>query len=420
MAELQQGLRRVALFDRQRFARLADGLAVALAAALPWSTSAVEILSVLLLVAIIPTLDGSSLRRVLSTPGGGLPVAIFVLALVGMLWAFDATMAERWGGLKSFLKLLFIPLLIIHFSRSERGSWVLIGFVVSCVLLLTVSWAFVMFPGLVQVWQPRIRLGVPVKDYIAQSGEFIFCAFVLAKIALDAWRARRTELAIGLLLLAALFLFNILYISTSRTVLVVIPVLLVLFAYRYLSRRGGIIVLLAAVVAGALSWSLAPLVRTGVTDLVTDIRNYDANDPNLTSGALRIEFWKKSIEFVAAAPVIGHGTGSIRELYRQSAIGKTGAAGAHATNPHNQTFVVAVQFGLVGTALLYAMWLAHLLLFRGPDLLAWTGFVIVVQNIVGSLFNSHISDFTQGWGYVIGVGVAAGMVLKNSAAARPT
>jgi len=29
------------------------------------------------------------------------------------------------------------------------------------------------------------------------------------------------------------------------------------------------------------------------------------------------------------------------------------------------------------------------------------------------LFNSHLFDFTQGWGYVFGVGVAAGMVLKQ-------
>ena len=37
--------------------------------------------------------------------------------------------------------------------------------------------------------------------------------------------------------------------------------------------------------------------------------------------------------------------------------------------------------------------------------MAWIGFVVVAQNVLGSLFNSHISDFTQGWLYVIGVGV---------------
>ena len=61
------------------------------------------------------------------------------------------------------------------------------------------------------------------------------------------------------------------------------------------------------------------------------------------------------------------------------------------------------------------MWLAHLLLFRGSGFVEWIGLVIVVQNIVGSFFNSHLFDFLQGWVYVIGVGVAGGAALKNHA-----
>jgi hypothetical protein len=37
----------------------------------------------------------------------------------------------------------------------------------------------------------------------------------------------------------------------------------------------------------------------------------------------------------------------------------------------------------------------------------------VVQNIVSSLFNSHLFDFTAGWLYVFGVGVVGGMVLRQ-------
>ena len=58
-------------------------------------------------------------------------------------------------------------------------------------------------------------------------------------------------------------------------------------------------------------------------------------------------------------------------------------------------------------------WL-HLLLFRGEGLIAWIGLLVVVQNIFTSLFNSHIFDFHEGWMYVLGVGVAGGMVLRAS------
>jgi hypothetical protein len=111
--------------------------------------------------------------------------------------------------------------------------------------------------------------------------------------------------------------------------------------------------------------------------------------------------------------VFGHGTGSIRALFERAAAGRSGAAGVAADNPHNQTFAVAIQLGLLGAVVLWAMWIAHMLLFRGNGLAEWVGLVIVVQNVVGSLFNSHLFDFTQGWAYAIGVGVAGGMVLKN-------
>ena len=69
---------------------------------------------------------------------------------------------------------------------------------------------------------------------------------------------------------------------------------------------------------------------------------------------------------------------------------------------------------LVGVAVLLAMWIAHLLLFvRGAGLTAWIGTIVVVQNVVASLFNSHLFDFTSGWLYVFGVGVAGGMVLRQ-------
>jgi hypothetical protein len=46
-------------------------------------------------------------------------------------------------------------------------------------------------------------------------------------------------------------------------------------------------------------------------------------------------------------------------------------------------------------------------------MLAWIGLVIVMSNIIGSLFNSFIFDFTEGWIYVIGFGVVAGMVRRQ-------
>jgi O-antigen ligase len=59
------------------------------------------------------------------------------------------------------------------------------------------------------------------------------------------------------------------------------------------------------------------------------------------------------------------------------------------------------------------------MLFRAGDFSAWAGMVVVIENVVSSLTNSHLFDYSQGWLYVFGVGVAGGMALrKNGTASR--
>jgi hypothetical protein len=131
-------------------------------------------------------------------------------------------------------------------------------------------------------------------------------------------------------------------------------------------------------------------------------------------------YWKKAIGFIQDAPLAGHGTGTIRGLFEKAATGQPGTASASVVaNPHNQTLHSAIQWGIVGVVLIYAMWLAHLSIFRGGGFVAWIGSLVVVQNVLSSLFNSHLVDFHEGWMYVLGVGIAGGMILKDRAGSPP-
>jgi O-antigen ligase len=403
------------LFDHERLARTADGLAIALAISLPWSTSATSILAALWLIALIPTLDPAALRRVLSTLAGGLPVLLWALGLAGVLWS-DAPLIERFDALGAFHKLLCIPLLMAQFERSNRASWLMTGFLVSCGLLLILSFALALFPGI--PWRQTPMRGVPVKNYASQSELFTICAFLLAELARQRWQEARRAAACGFAAAALAFLINIHVIATTRTVLVVLPVLFVLLGFRWLRWRGVAAAVAVALAFNAAAWVASPFFHVRVGTLVPEVADYKAANQRSSAGE-RLEFWKKSLVFIAQAPVIGHGTGSITEQFRRAAVGESGASAVVSSNPHNQTFAVAIQLGLVGAAVLFALWGAHLWVFRGTALAAWVGFVIVVQNIVGSLFNSQLFDFTHGWAYVIGVGVCAGVTLGRSDATAP-
>lgn len=396
-------------FDRTRLSFTVDVLAVAVAVSLPWSTSATIIFVVLWVIALCPTLDLAALRREIMTPAGGLPVALFAFGALGMLWA-DVPFVERLRGLDSFVKILAIPLLLVQFRGSTRGTWPIAGFLISSIVLLAVSIASALTPG--HLWGLAKSYGVPVKDYIAQSGEFTLAAFGVLYLALQAWRGHRPVVALMLTVLALAFLIDIFYIASSRTTLVTIPILLAVFAFAQFKWKTMIGVLTFGAVCLAVAWMSSSFLRERFESVSSEIQQYQTNNARTSAGE-RLEFWKKAIVFIGQAPIAGHGTGTIHELYRRAAVGQTGVAAEIAANPHNQTFTIAIQLGLLGAALLYAMWLAHLLLFRGDGLMAWVGLVVVMQNVIGSIFNSHLFDFTQGWLYAFGVGIAGGAALAR-------
>jgi O-antigen ligase len=397
---------------RERCALAADMIACLIAVALPWSTSIVTILVWVWLLVALPLFDVASLRRILVKPAGGLAVLLVSLGLIGVAWAIGVPMKERWVGFGAFYKLLFIPALMLHFMASNRAHWVVTGFIGSCLVALALSGTALLFPHLPLPIAERGGSGVLVKDYIWQSEAFTVCAFLLAAVAFEMWRAQRRGMAVLLVFVIAALFGDMFAITASRTSLVVIPVLLLVFAASRLSWKGTAALIGAVFVFAAVVWSLNAELRTSYSGMFSEVRSYQSEGARSRAGE-RLEFWRKSIGFIAAAPVIGHGTGSIQDQFRKTVRGETGMAALASANPHNQTLAVAIQLGLLGVMVLFAMWAAHAALFiRGTGFAAWAGLVIVTQNIVGSLFNSHLFDFTQGWLYVIGVGVAAGVLLK--------
>jgi O-antigen ligase len=397
-----------------------DVVAVLLAASLPWSTSLVGIFGVVLVIVMLPTIEASDFIASLKRPICAAPIALFVLALVGTLWS-DARWGLRFYAVAPTAKLLLLPLLFYHFERSQRALWVFIAFLASCVALLAMSWLVAYVPNLTLKAKDVASPGVFVKNYIDQSQEFALCAVVLAFPILNLLRARRVGPALLLFLVAMGFLANMLFVVVSRTALVTMPIMLAVFGAMHLRWRTNLMILAAAVIVAALAWTASPYLQQRVDSFSREYQLYEEQGA-VTSVGERLEFWRKSLGFFVAAPMIGHGTGSTEGLFAQAAAGQTGIAAEIIRNPHNQTLNVAVQWGVLGVVTLYAMWLSHLLMFRGDGLFNWIGLLVVVQNIFTSLFNSHIFDFHEGWMYVLGVGIAGGVVLKvnGSAAALVT
>ena len=308
-----------------------DVLAVMAAASLPWSTSATSILVVLWLIVVAPTIDWERFTLDLAHPACALPALLLALAVLGILWA-DGSWAIGLRGIKPVTKLLLIPFLLYHFQRTQRGSWVLIAFLASCTLLMILSWIVLFVPGLKPAH--TLSAGVPVKNYIDQNQEFALCAFALALPALIAWRWQKWKLAVGCLALALAFIVNMLFVALARTALIYMAVLLVLFAWRHLGRRAMFALLAGAIVAGSLIWTNSPYLRQRIGDIGVEYQAHDIS--GIASTAQRLAYWRKSVKFIAEAPLLGLGTGSIKAQFERDAAGQTGLEAEIVSNPHNQ------------------------------------------------------------------------------------
>ena len=403
--------------DPAAWATTTDIVAVLLAASLPWSTSLVGIFGVVFVIVMAPTIDVGDLAASLKRPVCAAPIALFLLALAGTLWS-DARWGMRFYAVAPTAKLLLLPLLFYHFGRSQRALWVFAAFLASCIGVMAMSWLVVYFPDLTMKAKDIPSHGIFVKNYIDQSQEFTLCAVALAFPVLSLLRERRFGPALLLFVVAIGFLANMVFVTVSRTALVTMPIMLVAFGVMHLRWRTNVMILTAAVVLAGLAWIASPPLREKIVSIGQQYRLYEEQG-SATSVGERLEFWRKSLGFFVEAPIMGHGTGSTEGLFEKAALGKKGIAAEVIRNPHNQTLNVAVQWGVLGIIVLYAMWLSHLLMFRGDSLFNWIGFLVVVQNIFTSLFNSHIFDFHEGWMYVLGVGIAGGAVLKMNGTAMP-
>ncbi len=377
-----------------------------MAISLPWSTSILGVFTALWLITLATVLDVSQLQKQLRRLACCLPVAFFGLSVIGMLWA-DAPWGERVHAAGTMAKLLAIPLLIYQFERSENGIRIFVAFLTSCTVLLALSWLNWLEPRTVLF--SGTTIGVPVKNYITQDVEFVLCIFGTAALAIIAWQKHRPITSVGLLCLAFAFFLNIAFVASSRTSLVSLPLLLLVSTLRYIPWRRALVLYLATAAIAAFAWPFAPNLRDRIEGLQQE---YSLRSNQPTSVGLRLEYWSNALQFITHAPLMGHGTGSIRGLFERNAVGKAVTDEHIVANPHNQTLYFAIEWGVVGIVILYAMWITHFLMFTEMRWISWLGIIVVSQNVFDSLFNSHLSDYVEGWIYVMGVGVAGGIVSK--------
>ncbi|MGY2803742.1 O-antigen ligase family protein [Bradyrhizobium sp. USDA 4506] len=392
---------------------------VALALAFPWSTTVATGLVLLSLIFIVFTYRPDEIIDGLKRPACALPVLLVGLAAVGTAWADGVPWTDRLHAFGKASKLVcFLPF-FVHFQNTSRARLIFAAYLISNLLLLLLSFVVFCSPDISSFIGAKSP-GVPLKNYLDQTQGFAFIAVICVALAIEALRHQRRRQAIALAAIAVAFFANLAFVNIARTAFIYLPVMLALVTIRYARGWPSLAVLATVCVLGVGAWGVSPNLQFKMARLLGEVDAYQTNTMVVggleTGGAERLEFWRKSIGVIRSAPIVGHGTGSTKELFANEAAGQTGIRAKIVDNPHNQTLAVAIQWGAIGCIVLYAMWGAHLLLFkegfsrRKGSLLAWIGLLAVAQNFVSSVLNSHLFDFYQGWLYVIAVAIIGGQL----------
>ena len=385
--------------------------AVAPAATLPVSTSGQAIaLSIFVVLALLTVKPGEWLATIM-TPAAAIPVGLYALIVIGMLWS--PTPFAPGGGVGHYAKLLLVPVAMACAFTPRQGLQIGYGFLAGCLVILVLSFLsfFVHLPSPFS----HAMDGVPVKDNAVQSGCFALCAFGLALGGVSTWIEGNRHRAVAMMILALVFLADVFMIYISKTGILMTAALVALFVVQAGGWRRSLLIATPIVLIAAIAlWSSGPAQRR-LAQIATDIHAVDdgkASSEATLSTASRLDFWSKAVEFIGQAPWFGHGTGSTKSLYQSLEATRPSPYGEAVPDPHNQFFAIAIQVGLVGGAILLAMWAVHFSMFVGGGFACAIGQAVVIQNFIGSLFNSHLSTVTQGMLYCLAVGLLGGIVQR--------
>ena len=385
--------------------------AVATAAMLPVSTSGQAIALSIFVVLAILTVKREEWLATLVAPAAAIPVALYALIVIGMLWS--PTPFAAGGGVGHYAKLLLIPVAMACAFTPRQGLQIGYGFLAGCLVVLALSFLsfFILLPAPFR----HAMDGVPVKDNAVQSGCFALCAFALALGGVSAWVEGNRRRAAAMLILALVFLADIFMIFISKTGILMTAALVALFVVQTEGWRRSLLIATPVVLIAAIALWTSPPAQRRLAEIATDIHAVDSGKGTseaTLSTASRLDFWRKAVEFIEQAPLFGHGTGSTKSLYQSLEATRPSPYGEAVPDPHNQFFAIAIQVGLVGGAILLAMWAVHFSMFVGGSFACALGQAVVIQNLIGSLFNSHLSTVTQGMLYCLAVGLLGGIVQR--------
>ncbi len=280
-------------------------------------------------------------------------VALFACVLVSVSYSI-APMAERWGQVATYSKLLYIPIMVgvLRDCLWIRRAWMGLFLGLTTLLMLFVADFWVNIPGSHSM--KTGSLGV-FNNTIVQGLQLA----TLALLGLYLWTAYpKNKKVVRCLLLTITVgaIVSVLFLNPARGAQLALLMGLVAFAMLYTSSRLRWIV-------GITTGLLLLLTSLSASNVTTrfEVALHEAQTAGAeknTSVGLRLNAWRKGSEIWMASPWLGEGAGAYRYLMHEKYADDIGGCpNATCEQPHNQYMLTLVEQGTLGImALLGLFW----------------------------------------------------------------
>lgn len=335
----------------------------------------------------------------------------FVLLCLSTLWS-EANWALSLAWIGKYKKLLLLPLVMPFFQeRKDRVVFIKVLFF-SLLSGLTVS--YFNYLGWTRIGDCP-EAGCTTHSHITLS--MLNCLLFIVSFALFSSEVGfRQKFLYGLCML--LSAVNVLFVLPSRTGQILLFILLFLsplavWGRRVVDARKKWLSLVASLLLIGISLiALQTMKGSRLMDSIEKIRTYKVEAFNSNSDKVsvdvRFEFYKKAFVLIQQKPLLGWGAGGHEpEFLRMSELGNTPNEQFKFANPHNEYLSWTVQTGLIGLVVflywLIVVWRNSMRIVHADERLIFHGWFLIFT--VGSLLNSFLLDFSEGYMMVLLIAV---------------
>lgn len=364
--------------------------------------------SIALISGLITSLLSPDLRRqltkVVREPWFYGIILLFALVLLGALTGI-ADLKSKLIFINKYSKFLFIPLIALAF-QNERLRWLAIhAFLAAMTLTLLIS--FFKALGWITM-NPVNDPGAVFHNHIVTGFYMAFAAFLSANLALN---HNNTALRLSYTLLALLFSYQTLFINTGRTGYVIYSVLLILFLWQSIPARKIPLYLIIILPFALLVAYHSMALNTGFKAIVHDVQNYQEGNNKNTSVGFRLQFHQYAKKLFLAHPIWGTGTAGFTYSYRQEQ--PIPAWGKNLLDPHNQYWLMAAEYGIIGLAVLFYFFLAFFHASQGLKDMRPMMIALLCSFLVANLSDSFLLFSNTGDFLVFFAAIALGESLEK-------